>query len=79
MRKNVVLRALRAEVKLSQRDFAKRAKVNPIQLAQVETGLDSKSFGAAGWLSIWDAFERDLVRLGYTCQDLIRGRRRKAA
>lgn len=75
-RPNSVLRAMRAQLAISQRDAAARAGVNPIQWAQVETGSDAKSFGTAGWLAIWDAFEPVFEQLGYTCADLLRGRRK---
>jgi transcriptional regulator with XRE-family HTH domain len=73
---NSVLRALRAHLKITQREAAAQAVVDAIQWAQVETGADGKSFSTAGWLAIWGQFGPTLTLLGYGCDDLMRGRKR---
>lgn len=72
---NTVLSRLRETLHLSQREAAKRAHVSHIQWAQVEAGA-RKSFSTEGWLKIWDAFASELQLLGYSCEDLLRGRKR---
>ena len=70
---NAVLKEVRLALGLKQRELAKIADLHPGYLCQIEIGTNQIGRDAA--LKIWKPFRRDFDRLGFTLEDLLRGRR----
>lgn len=68
---------LRTALGLTQREFAECLGVSQGHLSAVETGKEgvSKDLG----LAIVDQFRSELYRLGYTLEDVLRGRGARSA
>jgi len=66
---NNIIRSVRLEMGLTQREFARCSSLNPTYLCQVETG--THRIGREACLRIWNQYQEDFEVRGFTLEDLL--------
>lgn len=74
---NQVLRSFREHLELSQVAFGKKAKLHPVYICQIETGV--YRIGGVAVRRISAAFSREMRAFEITADDLLRGSLRSPA